>query len=600
MTTHARGPLGAHAHSSGTTFRVFATTTDRVAVLLFEADGETPRRTERLAALGDGWFGGTLADVQPGALYKFVLGDAAWPDPYARALPFGVHGAALVVGDTFIWRHGGGTHRSLSEHVFYELHVGTFTHEGTYAAAIDKLPQLARLGVTAVELLPVCAFAGARGWGYDGVMHFAPFAPYGSPDDLRRFVDAAHGVGLAVFLDVVYNHFGPDGSYLGVYDPAYFDRAHPTRWGDAPDFANPIARAYVLDSARMWLESYRFDGLRLDATHAIHDDVHQRSHGARLRVLRELADLAHAMTPRRLVIAEDDLNEPRLCREHDMDGIWVDDFHRQLHATLTHARDGNFAAYTPGAKGLVDTIMGGWLFAGEHFSPWNVKRGAPATGLPASAFVYGIQNHDHVGNRPSGDRMCHHASMESYAAAAMLLLFLPMTPLLFQGQEWAASTPFLYFTDHHEGLGKLVREGRKDEFRGFPGWDGEPPDPQALSTFTSSKLLWEERAAAPHAEILALYTELIALRRRDPVLGDPSRERLTATARGDILVVRRFRGNEARVLVMSFSDTPLDLSRLAELTSATLVLATNNATSTQAIPAHAAAIFAVRYDQANR
>ncbi len=585
------GWLGARVDASGVTFRVFTTVTDRVSVRLFEADGNSARQTVPLAAQGDGWFAATVTDAATGTLYKFVLGDAEWPDPYARALPFGVHGPAEVVADTFAWTHGDGIHRPLAEHVFYELHVGTFTREGTYAAAVEKLLELAKLGVTAVELLPVCAFAGTRGWGYDGVMHFAPFAPYGTPDDLRRFVDAAHGLGLSVFLDVVYNHFGPDGSYLGVYDPAYFDRARPTRWGDAPDFANPLARAYVLSSARMWLESYRFDGLRLDATHAIHDEAHLRSGGASLHVLRELSDLAHAMTPRRLVIAEDDMNDPRLVHDHQMDGIWVDDFQRQLHATLTLASDGNFAAYTPGAEGLAAAIMGGWLFTGQHFSPWSVKRGAPATGLPASAFVYGIQNHDHVGNRPCGDRMCHHASMDAYAAAAALLLFLPMTPLLFQGQEWAASTPFLYFTDHHPGLGARIREGRKDEFRGFPGWDGEPPDPQALATFTSSKLVWEERVAAPHAEILALYTDLLTLRRQDPVLREGSRERLRAYASRDLLVVHRWSGSDTRMLIVSFADEPRDLTGLEELEGASVLLATNKTTTAHAIPARAAAIF---------
>ena len=578
---------GAHVDGPETTFGVFTTKTDRVAVRLFRDDGKTVMRTAPLAVLGDGWFGAALPDAPAGTLYKFVLGDDEWPDPYARSLPFGVHGAAEVVRDTFAWENGDGVHRPLAEHVFYELHVGTFTPEGTYAAAAEKLPALVMLGVTAVELLPVCAFAGARGWGYDGVMHFAPFAPYGAPDDLRRFVDAAHGHGLSVFLDVVYNHFGPDGSYLGVYDPAYFDRAHPTRWGDAPDLANPVAREYVLASARMWLESYRFDGLRLDATHAMIDP-------SPVHVLRDLADLAHAMSPRRLMIAEDDLNDPRLFHDHHLDGIWVDDLHRQLHATLTLARDGTFAAYTPGAKGLADTIMGGWLFAGEHFSPWKAARGAPATGLPASAFIYGIQNHDHVGNRPSGDRMCHHAPLDAYAAAAALLLFLPMTPLLFQGQEWAASTPFLFFTDHHEGLGRLVREGRKQEFRGFPGWDGEPPDPQALATFIASKLAWDERALAPHSQMLALYTELLALRRIDPVLRNGSRERLDAAAHGDVLVVRRWNGQDARVLVVSFSDQEQQLPALPELRGASLLFTTKAkgaAITPRAILAHAAAIF---------
>jgi maltooligosyltrehalose trehalohydrolase len=591
--------LGAEHQDGRTTFRVYATTAKQVAVRLFQDDGRTPARSVDLASTGDAFFEVTVDFAPPGTLYKVVLDGAEWPDPYARILPLGVHGPAQVAGDTFAWKHGPGVRRPLSEHVIYELHVGTFTNEGTYAAAVQKLPALVALGATAIELLPICAFPGTRGWGYDGVMHFAPFAPYGSPDDLRRLVDAAHGLGLSVLLDAVYNHFGPDGNYLGVYSPGYFDKVHPTRWGDAPDFANPVARAYVTESARMWLESYRFDGLRLDATHAMTDD-------SPVHVLRELADLAHAMQPPRLVIAEDDMNDPRLVRDQHMDAIWTDDFHRQLHATLTGAQEGNFAAYTPGAQGLAETIRKGWLFTGQHFGPWNVARGASAAGLPASTFVYGIQNHDHVGNRPSGDRMCHHASLEAYKSAAALLLFLPMVPLLFQGQEWAASTPFLYFTDHHQGLGTLVANGRKDEFRGFPGWSGEVPHPQSLETFTRSKLQWEERDLLPHACILALYTQLIRLRQHDPVLRGAGRDDLSARADGDLLIVRRWSGKASRVLVVSFGDAPEELTNvdelfdprtarlgvLAEEDEPGLLLSTEPLERPFVLPAHAAAIFA--------
>jgi maltooligosyltrehalose trehalohydrolase len=498
----------------------------------------------------DGIFEVELPGVGPGALYKFVIDGKELPDPYARFLPQGVHGPALVTQDRYPWRHGQGVFRPLSEHVFYELHVGTFTEEGTYAGVRAHLPDLAALGVTAIELLPLAAFAGQRGWGYDGVAHYAPFATYGTPDELRELIDEAHGLGLSVFLDVVYNHFGPAGNYLGAYSPAYFTREVQNAWGEAPNFAHPAMRGYVLDNARYWLTEFRFDGFRLDATHAILDPSPRH-------ILREFADEVAELSPRKLLIAEDDRNEPACVTELGMDALWADDFHHQVRVTFTRERDGYYVAYEPGVERLAQTIRSGWFYEGQVYPRSGKARGKRAEALPAAAFVYCIQNHDQIGNRAIGDRLAARVSLEAYCAASALLLFLPMTPLLFMGQEWAASSPFQFFTDHDEELGHAISRGRREEFKHFesfsdPAVRAQIPDPQARETFERSRLRWDERDRSPHARVLSLYRRLLELRRTDPVLKDSSRERLSAEAIGEVLVVQRWNERERRVLVANF------------------------------------------------
>ena len=318
--------------------------------------------------------------------------------------------------------------RALSEHVIYELHIGTFTHEGTYAAAADRLADLVDLGVTAIEVMPLSSFAGQRGWGYDGVAHFAPHAPYGTPEDLRMFIQRAHQLKLAVILDVVYNHFGPAGNYLSSYSPLYFSSKVKNGWGDAPNFEHPVVRRFVLDNALYWLGEFGFDGLRLDAAHAI-VDLSPR------HILRELADEVARLEPRRLLVAEDDRNDPALVTELGLDAIWADDFHHVVRVTMTGERDGYYGAYQPGVSAIAETIMNGWLYRGQIYPTRNEARGKPADVLPAHAFVYCIQNHDQIGNRAMGDRLTSVASLDAYCAASTLLMFLPMTPMLFQGQD---------------------------------------------------------------------------------------------------------------------------------------------------------------------
>jgi maltooligosyltrehalose trehalohydrolase len=551
--------LGAQPGRDGTGFGLFTTTTERCALRLFDASG-TPAALHAMAPIGDGFFQVEIPGVGHGALYAFELDGRQLPDPYARFLPHGVTGPAMVVEPRHVWRHGPGVARPLSEHVIYELHVGTFSEMGTYAGVVERLPELAALGVTAIELMPVAAFAGQRGWGYDGVALYAPFAPYGTPDELRQLVDEAHGLGLSVLLDVVYNHFGPAGNHLSAYSPAYFSTEIRNAWGDAPDYGHPPMRRLVLENALYWLRDFRFDGLRLDAAHAVVDRSPRH-------VLRELADRVAGLSPRRLLIAEDDRNDPASVTELGLDAVWADDFHHAVRVTLTGERDGYYASYQPEVAELARTITQGWLYEGQSYALTGKPRGKPARALDAPAFVYCIQNHDQVGNRALGDRLTASVSIEQFRAVSTLLLFLPMTPMLFMGQEWAASSPFLYFTDHDPELGRLVSQGRREEFKHFaaftdPAIRARIPDPQDVETFRRSRLRWDERDKEPHAGVLALHRALLSLRRSDPVLEVASRDGLSARAAGDVLAVTRTAGGESRLLLVNLGPAPAPLADL--------------------------------------
>lgn len=542
-------PLGAVPDAAGTWFRVWTTRAKRVRVRLFEDDRRAARDVE-LEPRERGEFETHLPAVGAGALYKFVLDDREVPDPYARFLPFGVHGPAEVRAParTPPLRPPARLDRLCT----YELHVGTFTAEGTIRAARAKLRDLAALGVGALELMPLAAFSGDRGWGYDGVAHYAPHAPYGRPEDLCGFVREAHELGLYVLVDAVFNHFGPSGNYLASYAPEYFTAAFSTPWGDALDFGEPHMRGYVLGAARMWLEEYGFDGLRLDATHAIVDR-------STPHIVRQIADLAHSLDPARLVIAEDARNESTLVTDVGVDAVWADDFHHHLRVLMTGERDGYYAAYEPAPAALAHAIERGWSYEGQAYAPWGRPRGTSADALSPEQFVYCIENHDQAGNRAFGERLSQQVSVDAFCAASTLLLFLPMSPLLFMGQEWGASTPFLYFTQHDEELGALVSKGRREEFKSFRAFSDPKardriPDPQARATFESSKLKWRERGLPAHARVLRTVRELLRLRREDPVLSEGcERKDLGARAQGDLLVVERSRRGGRRVLVANFT-----------------------------------------------
>ncbi|MGB6974648.1 MAG: malto-oligosyltrehalose trehalohydrolase [Terracidiphilus sp.] len=473
--------------------------------------------------------------LRPGDLYRYRMdaGDP-WPDPASRFQPHGVHGPSqLIDTSAFHWSDSQWQGIAPEDLVLYELHVGAFTSEGTFAAAAKKLPHLCDLGVTCVELMPIADFPGARNWGYDGVSLFAPAHTYGTPQELAVFVDAAHQLGLAVHLDVVYNHLGPDGAYLAAFSPFVFSERHKSPWGAGLNFDGPhseVLRRFLIENALHWIHAFHFDGLRLDATHAIVDDSPMHF----LAQLRQAVDDSLPAGSRRvLLIAEDDRNLARIAAPRDkggygLDGLWADDLHHQVHRCLTGQADGYFADFSGTAADIATTVEKGWFYCGQHAGYFGRNRGSDPTGLPPSAFVVCLQNHDQAGNRAMGERLNHLVELAAYRAATVLLLLAPETPLLFMGQEWAATTPFQYFTDHNEELGRKVTEGRRREFARFAGFSTSAareriPDPRDLATFTRSKLKWEEMDTGPHAGTLRLYRALLQLRARHPAMRDSSR-----------------------------------------------------------------------------
>ncbi|MFN2389504.1 MAG: malto-oligosyltrehalose trehalohydrolase [Actinomycetota bacterium] len=477
---------------------------------------------------GDGWF--RAPAPPPGTDYGFVVdGGDPRPDPRSPWQPHGVHGPGRTVDHAaFGWTDARWRGTGLAGAVFYELHVGTFTPEGTFDGAIARLPHLVDLGVTIVELMPVAHFPGGRGWGYDGVDLYAPHHDYAGPDGLKRFVDACHSHGLAVVLDVVYNHLGPSGNYLDTYGPYFTDR-YVTPWGRAVNLdgrGSDQVRAFIIDNALMWLADYHCDGLRLDAVHAIVDT-------SAVHILEELAgqvgELAERSNRRLLLIAESDLNDPRVVRApelggYGMDAQWSDDFHHAMHAALTGERSGyydDFGSISCIAKALREAFV----YDGIHSQYRDRRHGRPAGEISGTRFLGYLQTHDQVGNRARGERSSALMSTGALKIGAALVLTSPFTPMLFQGEEWGATTPFLYFTDHDDpDLARAVSEGRKREFAAF-GWRPEEvPDPQDQTSFERSKLDWSEPERAPHDDLLAWHKSLIDLRRAEPALADGRRD----------------------------------------------------------------------------
>jgi maltooligosyltrehalose trehalohydrolase len=475
-----------------------------------------------------GWWRLDVPGVGEGARYRFSLdGGPPRPDPRSPWQPDGVDGASAVVDQgSFAWTdqdwHGAG----LPAAVLYELHVGTFSPEGTFDGAVSRLGHLAELGANAIELLPVAEAAGERGWGYDGADLWAPHHAYGGPEGLKRLVDACHGRGIAVVLDVVYNHLGPAGNYLSEYGP-YFTEKYTTPWGSAVNMdgrGSYGVRDFVVSNALMWMRDYHVDGLRLDAVHAIYDE------GA-LHILEELsaaaAGLAAELGRELWVIAESDRNDPRLCRDrrchgYGLSATWDDDFHHALHTVLTGEDSGYYVDF--GRLGqLAKVFSHAYVYDGEFSEFRQRHHGRPAQDLPGSCFVCCLQNHDQVGNRAFGDRISSLVGPDLLKVGAALLLLSPFVPMLFQGEEWAASTPFLYFTDHRDAaLGAAVREGRRREHPMPAG--AEVPDPQAVETFLRSKLDWSELDREPHRSLLEWHRQLISLRRSEPDLGGHDRK----------------------------------------------------------------------------
>jgi maltooligosyltrehalose trehalohydrolase len=538
-----------------TRFKVWAPCADSVELVV-----EGHRRPMERSA--DGWW---VADdeVGAGADYAFAV-DGADPVPDPRS-PWQPHGVGclsrLLDHSAFPWTDAGWRPPALRDAVLYELHVGTFSPEGTFEGAAARLGHLAELGVTHVEIMPVAQFPGDHGWGYDGVSLYAPQSSYGGPDGLKRLVDACHARGLAVVLDVVYNHFGPTGNHLARFGP-YFTERYQTPWGAAvnlDDAGSDEARRFFIDNAKMWLRDYHLDGLRLDAVHALFDQ-------SAVPFLEELAaevrTLGSELGRELVLIAESDLNDPRVVRGPEAGGYglgaqWSDDFHHALHAALTGERDGYYADFGP-LGDVAASLQRVFVYDGRYSRHRARRHGRPVDALPRDRFLGYLQNHDQVGNRARGERSSHLMGTEALQAAAALVLLGPFVPMLFQGEEWGARTPFLYFTDHRDPtVAEAVRAGRRREFASF-GWDERTvPDPQDRATFERSKLDWDELTRDPHRSLLDWHRTLIGWRQSQPALRDPDpgstrvrfheEGRWLAMDRGPFTVVASFATGRTRI-----------------------------------------------------
>ena len=471
----------------------------------------------------DGWWRVDVEAAGARGGYRYVLdGQGPFPDPRSRWQPRGVHGAShLLEAEAFGPRRTSAfSPKPMHEAVIYELHIGTFTPAGTYSAAAERLDYLAGLGVTHVELMPLATFPGRHGWGYDGVDLYAPLPAYGTPEDLARFIDACHERELAVLLDVVYNHLGPDGNYLGRYGPYFTDRVK-TPWGEAINYdgaGSDEVRRFVIDNALMWLRDYGFDGLRLDAVHAIFSFEATHVLEELATAVRRLGDELHRSF---VLIAESDLNDPRLVHPvarggYGLDAHWSDDFHHAVHRYFTGESAGYYADFR-GLEDVAAALRDGYVYQGQYSQFRQRRHGRPPAGVGADQLVVCAQNHDQIGNRARGERLSMLLDVPQLKAVAALTILSPLVPMLFQGEEWGAGTPFLYFTDHQDpNLARAVTEGRTREFASFQ-WAGEVPDPQAAETFERSKLDWSEMTRSPHAELLDWHRRLIALRAARPL-----------------------------------------------------------------------------------
>lgn len=524
-----RMPFGAETGANGTRFRLWAPDAEDVCLLLERAE-ENATIEAPMAAVEGGWRETRLAEAGPGSHYRFrINGELAVPDPASRFQPADVHGPSEVIDPlAYGWRHPDWRGRPWEETVLYELHVGAFTDEGTFAAAARRLEELAELGVTAVELMPVADCPGRRNWGYDGVAPFAPDSAYGRPEDLKALIDAAHGLDLMVFLDVVYNHFGPEGNYLHAYAERFFDASRRTPWGAAIAFDSPEARPvrdFFIENALFWLEEYRFDGLRLDAVHAIEDHSSPD-------ILEEMATIVQERLGNERhvhLVLENGLNEARYL-ERRPDGRprhyaaqWNDDIHHAFHVLLTGETHGYYTDFGDDAAAHLGRCLAeGFAYQGDPSPYFGSRRGEASAHLPPTAFVGFVQNHDQIGNRAFGERLGQLVPPEALEAATAVLLLAPAVPLLFMGQEWGANQPFLFFCDLGDPLKAAVRDGRRREFADFPAFRDEAareriPDPTAEETFRRSVLVRPSADDRAAIRWLDLHRQLLALRRYELV-----------------------------------------------------------------------------------
>jgi maltooligosyltrehalose trehalohydrolase len=516
-------PFGAEMTADGVRFALWAPTAREVRLVLDGAE-------QAMAAEQDGWHRVVSSEARAGSRYGYRIdGDLVVPDPASRFQPDDVHDLSLVVQpQAYEWSDGAWTGRPWEEVVLYEVHVGTATPEGTYAGLMAKLETLRDLGITAIELMPIAEFPGRRNWGYDGVLPFAPDAAYGSPEDLKRLVERAHELGMMVFLDVVYNHFGPSGNYLHAYAKSFFTERHPTPWGagiNVDGEGSRMVRDFFFHNALYWLEEYHIDGLRFDAVHAISDD-------SQPHFIEELAARIRTAFPERQIhlVLENEANQARwLGRDENRNPLlhtaqWADDIHNAWHALLTGESEGYYEDYAdqPLAR-LARALAEGFAYQGDPSAHKGGKtRGEPSAHLPPTAFVSFLQNHDQIGNRAFGERLSHLVSPERLSLARAIFLLSPQIPLIFMGEEWAASTPFQFFVDFENDpdLAKAVREGRRGEFAHFKAFaDPEAsqriPDPTDRATFERSRIDWAETERPPHREVMAETRALLELRRTE-------------------------------------------------------------------------------------
>ena len=590
MTDNRRILLGATvADDGGVYFRLWSDKANRAAVVLYDDDGwEIWEEPLSVDPEQPHYFGAYLDRASVGSLYRFKLDGKVVGDPYARCFPFGPRGPARVIAPLKPRLHPKRAIDLTRGEVIYELHVGTFTAEGTFTGVRERLPHLQDLGVTVLELLPIAAFPGERGWGYDGVGLFAPFIGYGTSAELSELIDAAHAHGMSVMLDVVYNHLGPECNVLPSYSDLYFHPERKNPWGCAPAFEGVPFRRLVVDSARHWLEEVGFDGLRIDAAHELEP-------GGEPHILLEVARIAAACSPAAVLVAEDDRNDPEQLATHGVSAVWSDDFHHSLHVLLTGEKDGYYEGYEGTLAELATIINRNQLYEGQIFPPSKRARGKPAAGVDRHRFVYSLQNHDQVGNRALGERISALTDPARLRAATLLLLFLPATPMLFMGQEWGSRSPFLYFADHAEPLASEITKGRRAEFAHFAAFAKDPdavPDPQKPETFAKSRLSWEEVQEPEAAALLAFHRAALKLRRDDPVLKNSN---VSAHVRGDVLWVERRSEQGVRVLLLNLENAVVPLGRLELPRDARVLLSSEEAPQSGAdgtLAALSAAIFA--------
>lgn len=560
MNETRRLPVGAEIGPDGAThFRVWAPIRKQVAVVI-EDEGEF-----ELGAEGDGFFSGHV-DTEAGALYRFRLdgGSDLYPDPASRFQPEGPHGPSQIVDPwSYRWSDMKWKGVALAGQVLYELHVGTFTREGTWAAAERELPELASIGITCLEVMPVADFPGNFGWGYDGVNLYAPTRLYGTPDDFRRFVDRAHQLGIGVILDVVYNHLGPDGNYLKQFAPAYFTDKYKTEWGEPLNFDGPDSgpvREFFASNAAYWIDEFHLDGLRLDATQNIYDDASDSTQHILAEIGRRVRAAANGRAT--IIVNENEPQHPRMVRPveaggYGLDALWNDDFHHSAMVALTGRSEAYYTDYRGTPQEFISTVKYGYLYQGQWYSWQGKRRGQPGLDVAPAAYVNFIQNHDQVANSARGLRVHQLTSPGRYRAMTALLLLAPGTPMLFMGQEFAANAPFLYFADHQPELAKLVHAGRHEFLSQFPSI-ADPAIRDSIAaahdpaTFAICKLDFTDRER--NAEQYQLTKDLLKLRRDDPVLRSQQRGGVDGAVLGDQAFLLRFFGNDAmdRLLLVNF------------------------------------------------